>query len=72
MADGDGANASLLFGEESRAGRLIRSMSDRGVIVFLDSRVTEKNYGRKFTRAFPNKMRVVKDLNAIPSFLAAS
>jgi len=35
-------------------GRLIRSRSDKGIVVILDPRVTSKNYGRAFLRALPD------------------
>ncbi len=35
-------------------GRLIRTQTDRGVVVILDSRVTNKNYGRAFIDALPD------------------
>jgi ATP-dependent DNA helicase DinG len=34
-------------------GRLIRSGTDRGVVVILDSRVVSKSYGKAFLRAVP-------------------
>lgn len=34
-------------------GRLIRSASDRGIVVILDSRVMSKSYGRRFLKALP-------------------
>jgi len=34
-------------------GRLIRSRSDCGIVVILDSRVTSKPYGKRFLRALP-------------------
>ena len=34
-------------------GRLIRSRSDRGVVVLMDRRVVEKNYGRYFLESLP-------------------
>lgn len=34
-------------------GRLIRSKTDRGIVVILDSRVTSKRYGRLFLSALP-------------------
>jgi REP element-mobilizing transposase RayT len=34
-------------------GRLIRSKSDRGIVVILDSRVTAKHYGKAFLEALP-------------------
>ena len=39
------------------AGRLIRSVSDRGVIVVLDRRIIEKSYGASFMRSLPRMMR---------------
>ena len=38
------------------AGRLIRSRSDKGVIVLLDRRVLTKSYGRLFLNALPYKV----------------
>ena len=40
-------------------GRLIRSKSDKGIVVILDSRVTGKRYGKIFLDALPG-CRVVK------------
>jgi hypothetical protein len=40
-------------------GRLIRSKSDKGIVVLLDSRVTTKRYGRLFLDALPACKRVV-------------
>ncbi len=41
-------------------GRLIRSKSDTGIVVVLDSRVVNKRYGRKFLDAIPKcKMEIV-------------
>ena len=34
-------------------GRLIRSKTDTGIVVILDSRVANKRYGRKFLAAIP-------------------
>jgi ATP-dependent DNA helicase DinG len=34
-------------------GRLIRSRSDRGVVIILDNRVIRKNYGKRFIRSLP-------------------
>lgn len=41
------------------AGRLIRSRSDRGIIVLLDKRVISKNYGRIFLDSLPYKFEIV-------------
>jgi ATP-dependent DNA helicase DinG len=35
-------------------GRLIRTKSDRGIIVILDNRIVTKPYGRAFLRALPD------------------
>src|SRR5438045_9573302 len=40
-------------------GRLIRSKSDRGIVVLLDSRVTSKRYGKLFLDSLPGCSRVV-------------
>ncbi len=34
-------------------GRLIRSKSDSGIVVILDSRIVSKPYGKKFLAAIP-------------------
>ena len=34
-------------------GRLIRSKSDKGIVVILDSRIVNKSYGQKFIAAIP-------------------
>jgi DNA polymerase III epsilon subunit family exonuclease len=47
-------------------GRLIRTESDRGVIVVLDHRLTQKAYGREFLRSLP-RMQVVE---AVPDEVA--
>ena len=39
-------------------GRLIRSSSDRGIVVILDSRVATKRYGRMFIDALPECQRI--------------
>jgi ATP-dependent DNA helicase DinG len=41
-------------------GRLIRSKTDTGIVVILDSRIVSKSYGQKFLAAIPKcKMKVV-------------
>jgi len=40
-------------------GRLIRSKTDRGIVVLLDSRVTTKRYGKIFLESLPQCKRVV-------------
>jgi ATP-dependent DNA helicase DinG len=39
-------------------GRLIRSRSDRGVVLILDNRVLSKPYGKIFLRSLPPARRV--------------
>ena len=34
-------------------GRLIRSKTDSGIVVVLDSRIISKSYGKKFLAAIP-------------------
>ncbi|MCX5638348.1 MAG: DEAD/DEAH box helicase [Planctomycetota bacterium] len=42
-------------------GRLIRSKTDTGIVVILDSRIVNKPYGRQFLSAIPEcKMKIVK------------
>ncbi|MBR7119891.1 MAG: hypothetical protein IKC77_06820 [Lentisphaeria bacterium] len=41
------------------AGRLIRSRSDRGVIVILDRRVISKGYGKLFLDSLPYKVEII-------------
>jgi ATP-dependent DNA helicase DinG len=41
-------------------GRLIRSKTDRGIVVILDSRVVSKRYGKLFLDALPGCKRVVR------------
>ena len=40
-------------------GRLIRSKTDRGIVVMLDSRVKTKRYGKIFLDALPASKRVI-------------
>jgi ATP-dependent DNA helicase DinG len=49
-------------------GRLIRSVSDSGVVVCLDSRIWKKSYGKKFLAGLP-KTRVERSIDAIEPFL---
>lgn len=46
-------------------GRLIRSRDDRGAVLILDRRVTNKNYGRIFLRSLPDTEIVKGDSAAI-------
>jgi ATP-dependent DNA helicase DinG len=40
-------------------GRLIRSKTDRGIVVILDSRIKSKRYGKLFLDALPPVKQVV-------------
>ena len=57
-------------------GRLIRSKTDRGVVLIMDSRVTNKRYGRFFKQVLPTKSLELKSelelLNEITAFFAKS
>jgi len=46
-------------------GRLIRSRTDRGAIVLLDSRVVRKHYGRIFFDSLPPARRIVGERPAV-------
>lgn len=50
-------------------GRLIRSASDRGAVVVLDSRVVKKGYGAAFREALPDCRRL-KTYEELSSFFA--
>jgi DNA polymerase-3 subunit epsilon/ATP-dependent DNA helicase DinG len=47
-------------------GRLIRTQSDRGVVVVLDQRVLSKSYGRLFIESLPNCTMNVGPLSDLP------
>ena len=49
-------------------GRLVRTRSDRGVVVILDRRLSEKGYGRRILRSLP-AMRVTRDLGDALAFV---
>jgi ATP-dependent DNA helicase DinG len=50
------------------AGRLIRSIDDRGVFVLCDVRLVSKSYGRIFTRSLP-PMKRTRDFHDVSTFL---
>jgi ATP-dependent DNA helicase DinG len=50
-------------------GRLIRSDTDRGVVVCCDGRLTSKGYGKQFLRAMPKGMQKIRNLEAIREWL---
>ena len=49
------------------AGRLIRSESDRGVLMICDRRLVDKPYGRRIWQALP-PMRRTRELSAVVTF----
>ncbi len=49
-------------------GRLIRSKTDRGVIVILDPRLRTKGYGRDFLRSLP-RMKITSNLEDIENII---
>ncbi len=51
-------------------GRLIRSTSDRGVVVILDQRIVSKSYGRLFLESLPEARVLRGDLAAVVSEIA--
>ncbi|NLW57119.1 MAG: hypothetical protein GX050_11005 [Firmicutes bacterium] len=51
-------------------GRLIRSQSDRGVVVILDQRVSTRSYGPVFLQALPGGQIVTAPIAQIPSLVA--
>ncbi len=57
--------ATLLF--RQGFGRLIRTRTDRGAVVVLDSRIMTKNYGKWFLRSIP-KCRVTDDREEFRKF----
>ena len=44
-------------------GRLIRTRTDRGIVVILDPRVLTKPYGRTFLGSLPDCPRIVEELD---------
>jgi ATP-dependent DNA helicase DinG len=52
------------------AGRLIRDIHDRGVLVLCDPRLTSKGYGRIFLASLPDMPRTT-DIGAVQAFFGA-
>ena len=50
-------------------GRLIRSLDDRGVLVLLDPRIANRQYGKAFLESLP-AYRVTRDMAEVESFFA--
>ncbi len=46
-------------------GRLIRSRTDRGAVLILDSRTVTKNYGSRFRKSLPQEAQLVAPLEEI-------
>ncbi|RGP39492.1 DNA helicase [Altererythrobacter insulae] len=51
-------------------GRLIRDVSDRGVLVICDDRLVNKPYGATFLKSLPD-MKRSRDINKAAEFLAS-
>lgn len=49
-------------------GRLIRDVTDRGVVIICDNRLVMRNYGETFLKSLPNSSRT-RDLNKVVQFL---
>ena len=76
--DADGGNAFFQYQVPSAVitlkqgfGRLIRSLTDRGLLVLLDNRILKKQYGRVFIDSLPSyrkttEMRIVEEFFAPP------
>ena len=52
-------------------GRLIRSRTDRGIVVVADARVTRKSYGTVFARSLPCPVEVIATRRALSARLGA-
>jgi ATP-dependent DNA helicase DinG len=50
------------------AGRLIRSVDDKGVFILCDNRLVSKSYGKIFTRSLP-AMKRTRDFSEVSAFL---
>ena len=46
-------------------GRLVRSASDRGVVILADSRVVRKSYGRTLLKSVPAPSHIVTDMGGL-------
>jgi ATP-dependent DNA helicase DinG len=51
------------------AGRLIRTETDRGVLMLCDPRLTERPYGRRIWQSLP-PMKRTRDLAEVVAFFA--
>ncbi len=50
-------------------GRLIRSVSDQGIVVCCDPRLIDKPYGRGFIRSLPKELKVIRLLERASEYL---
>jgi ATP-dependent DNA helicase DinG len=46
-------------------GRLIRSRTDRGAVLILDSRMVTKNYGARFRKSLPEAAQLIAPLDQV-------
>ncbi|NJD39347.1 MAG: helicase [Geobacter sp.] len=46
-------------------GRLIRSRTDRGAVLILDSRMVTKNYGTRFRKSLPQEAQLIASLEEV-------
>ena len=51
-------------------GRLIRDVTDRGVVIICDNRLVMRNYGATFLKSLPPSKRT-RDLRKVVDFLKA-
>ena len=51
-------------------GRLIRSKSDRGTILILDNRLSNKMYGKTFLKSLPSETQVLQSSDAVLEWIA--
>lgn len=51
------------------AGRLIRTGSDAGIVVFADSRVSSKRYGQQFVRSMPTSSCMQLDMSYVGRYI---
>jgi ATP-dependent DNA helicase DinG len=52
-------------------GRLIRTKTDRGVVVLLDPRVRTKPYGKRFLKDWPPGLNITMSLDDAADFLTS-
>ena len=62
---------SAVIALKQGAGRLIRSVHDRGVLVLCDPRLTAKPYGRVFMESLPG-FTVTRRIEDVQAFFARS